>query len=455
MEIQPSFNRLIKQKQWFKSGQPVVVAVSTGVDSMVLLTLLEQLPNNLKPKIIVAYIDHQLREQSKLETEFLKAYCNGHDLILEMDMWSKSEHPKVGIEASARDFRYRFFETIMQKHQAKVLLTAHHANDLAESVLMKLIRGGRLSQLVGIRQTRPFANGELIRPLLSFSKADLLTFAKHEHLKWFEDATNQELDVFRNRVRHLVMPRLQAENPQLLDHINEYANQIAENQLVDSELLQPVVNSLIVDNQFDLDKLKTYSKLTQAKIIEFYLENNLQVKSINRSQIKQIIQLVNNLHKPQGYLKIEGFKITKAYNRLEFIKNANYSQNNVKKSAEFMVVLNKWFLTLNDSYMQISKASDEAPNSLWLLAEDFPLKVRTANVNDKLQLKNGHQSIKRALINAKVPNDERKNVQLLTNVNGEILAIIGIKNAYRPFNSTAQAYILKLNNSIMEGNINE
>ena len=91
--------------------------------------------------------------------------------------WPRATHPQTGIEAAARRFRYQFFAEVMAARQSPILLTAHHQNDLAETMLMKLVRGGQLNQLVGIEAVRSFAGGRLVRPLLPFSKQQLRAYA--------------------------------------------------------------------------------------------------------------------------------------------------------------------------------------------------------------------------------------------------------------------------------------
>lgn len=149
---------------------------------MVLLTLLQRLPVAHRPKLIVAHVDHQLRQQSQVERQFITTYCQQHRLPLEVAVWPLAAHPATGIEAAAREFRYAFFERVMKQTHATTLVTAHHANDQAETVLMKLIRGGDLTQLVGIRTEQPFGSGRLVRPLLRIDKATLLAYAQTNHL---------------------------------------------------------------------------------------------------------------------------------------------------------------------------------------------------------------------------------------------------------------------------------
>ena len=176
-DLQQAFERHLVRSRFFATQDKVVVAVSTGVDSMVLLDLLQHLSSKNRPQIIVAHMNHELRKQSQLEERFIRQYCKQNDLKLAVAHWPQTLHPQTGVENAARQARYHFFQEVMKDNQAKILLTAHHQNDLAETMLMKMTRGGQLSQLVGIRDRRPFASGTLIRPLLPFSKQQLKKYA--------------------------------------------------------------------------------------------------------------------------------------------------------------------------------------------------------------------------------------------------------------------------------------
>ena len=160
-------------------GKKVLVAVSTGCDSMVLLDLLLQSQSRFDLQIYVAYVDHQLRPASKVETAFIKDYCHKSQLPLRMYTWPLAAHPAKGVEAAARKMRYDFFKRVMATEQLTTLLTAHHADDQAETFLMKLIRGGQLAQLTAIAPQRNFGAGkELVRPLLGFTKQELADYAQ-------------------------------------------------------------------------------------------------------------------------------------------------------------------------------------------------------------------------------------------------------------------------------------
>lgn len=190
-QLPASFKQNILTQRLWQKDQRVLIAVSTGVDSMVLLDLCRHLPADLRPKLGIAYVDHHLRAQSQAETTFIQAFAQQLHLPLYVADWPKVQHPKEGIEAAARAFRYAFFAQIMAEHNYDKVLTAHHGDDLAETILMKLMRSGDLPATVGLPVKRPFGKFELVRPLLNFSKAQLYAYAKARHLVYFEDVTNQ------------------------------------------------------------------------------------------------------------------------------------------------------------------------------------------------------------------------------------------------------------------------
>lgn len=165
-------NQLLQRLRDLKiSNKKVLLAVSTGVDSMVLLSGMLKLSKVLDVEINVAYIDHQLREQSKEETKFIKEFCFARNIPLYVYRWEKEEHPVQSIEAAAREVRYNFFEKVLKENNIEYLVTAHHGDDQAETFLMKLIRGGNIQQLQAIQSVRIFREDyQIVRPMLIFNK---------------------------------------------------------------------------------------------------------------------------------------------------------------------------------------------------------------------------------------------------------------------------------------------
>ena len=160
-----------------------------------------------------------LREASDDEAAFLKDYCQTRGIPYYERVWQ--DPPQNGIEAAAREFRYHFFAETMTLQSYDWLLTAHHADDQMETMLMKMVREGRLQNASGIKRKQPFGNGYLIRPFLTIAKEEIRDYARRRGIAYFEDETNQQTLFQRNRLRHQAVPLLKAENPRALDHFQQ------------------------------------------------------------------------------------------------------------------------------------------------------------------------------------------------------------------------------------------
>ncbi|WP_288530475.1 tRNA lysidine(34) synthetase TilS [uncultured Secundilactobacillus sp.] len=423
---------------WWSAGAPVIVAVSTGVDSMMLLATLQQLPDTVRPRLIVAHVNHQLRAQSTEEQAFLAAYCHCHHLTLETGVWPLADHPKTGIEAAARDFRYRFFDQVMRRHQAKVLVTAHHADDQVETILMKLIRGGDLSQLCGINRQRPFGDGQLVRPFLSEPKQTLLAAAKKAGLKWYEDATNHEPTTVRNELRTELIPALEKINPQVKAHILDYQKQLAETMAVAQEAVAADWPQIFNDQgQGQVANWSMLSVTKQRAVLrELLMRHQLVVKN---DQLTEMGQLLRNRDRPQGQLSLTaGWQFVKRYNSfylskgLKLGKKTDFDQQN-------MVVSKQWTRLMNSAVRVVLKVDSGWKKSardtmtVSLAPSDFPLVVRAGVADDQITLKTGgHKTLRRLWIDRHLPVETRSTIPVVTTANGEVLWVLGVQRSARP-----------------------
>ena len=429
MELNNEFKRHLERGRFFDKNDRVVVAVSTGVDSMVLLALLQELPASLRPQIIVAHVNHRLRKQSEEEEQFIRDYCEDHRL----HHWPLTEHPQNGIEEAARKMRYCFFAQVMKDEQATILLTAHHQNDLAETMLMKLTRGGQLHQLIGIKEKRPFASGTLERPLLNFPKQRLREYAVNNHLKWYEDLTNRELTVSRNRFRHQVIPLLEKENSNFLAALSNYHEQLElavelENQFAQEQLAK------LSNKEGHLD-IKALCQLPLAKerlVLVKWLEKN-GVLGLKRGFVEQVLSDINNRHLPQIKRRVTpDLFLFKNYSEL-FVKNVNQSLQKVQPSINSVVKLGRWYSIENDYQIAVAKEKTffnqgEHCQEMWLAPEQLPLKVRRWREQDRLPLKNGgHQKVSRVLIDQKVPLSKRNQQLVIVDAQDTVVWVVGRK----------------------------
>jgi len=222
-----------------------VVAVSGGVDSVVLLHLLVQKGQRAegrgqsKYNFVVAHFDHGIREDSKRDRGLVQELAKKYNLPFVYDQGNLG--PKAS-EATARDARYAFLNKIKDSVGAEAIITAHHQDDVIETAIINLLRGTNRKGLTSLQ-----SRSGLIRPFLGFSKNEIIAYAKAHKLKWREDSTNQDTKYLRNHVRHDILPKFsEAQKAQLLKHISELiqTNKKIDNALVAQFLVQPSVNEL-------------------------------------------------------------------------------------------------------------------------------------------------------------------------------------------------------------------
>lgn len=216
-------NRLLER------GDRVLIGVSGGPDSVALLHLLVGLKDDLRLRLAVAHVDHQLRPDSQDDAKFvagLARRCGLPAAIVRRDVRRESEARGLSLEDRARRVRYAAFQEIATEQAATRLALAHTADDQAETVLMRLLRGAGLTGLAGIPMTRSLGDVTIIRPLLGVWREEVLGYLRRHRLSCRQDPTNQDPRFLRNRIRHELLPLLEREyNPQLKLLLNQLAEQ--------------------------------------------------------------------------------------------------------------------------------------------------------------------------------------------------------------------------------------
>jgi tRNA(Ile)-lysidine synthase len=197
-------------------GSSLLVALSGGADSTALLLFCTVMSGRWGAAVHAAHLDHMLRERSRAEAERVGELCSrlGVGLTTErIDVRRASGRSSSGIEEAARQVRYDFLERARRAVGADFLLTGHHADDLAEDILMRLIRGAGWPGLAGMRAWDP--ERSLVRPFLTTPKGSLTALLSRQNIDWVEDESNQEITLLRNRVRRCLLPLLSEQNPNI------------------------------------------------------------------------------------------------------------------------------------------------------------------------------------------------------------------------------------------------
>ena len=220
--------RHIEKEELFGRNQKLLVAVSGGLDSIVLLHLLYK----MEMDCLVAHCNFRLRgEDSDGDEVFVGKLAEEYGFSFCTTAFDTTEHAKekaISIEMAARDLRYDWFESVRQANQCQYILTAHHADDVIETVLINLARGTGIHGLTGIKSKKD----HLIRPLLPFSREDLQKYAEENALNYREDYTNAQTDFVRNKIRHQIIPVLQEINPSIQKTMNENVARFSDVELI-------------------------------------------------------------------------------------------------------------------------------------------------------------------------------------------------------------------------------
>ena len=281
--------KLIKEKL---NNKKVLLACSTGVDSMVLLDLLLKHANNCQ--IIISHINHQKRKQSILEEEYIIKYCEEKKIKCYV---KKLEYYEEGnFQEWARIQRYEFFEEIIEKEGIDYLLTAHHADDNLETIIMRLLKSSSLKGYAGIEKEIKKENYSILRPLLDHSKNEIITYAKENNIFYYQDESNFSDDYTRNRIRKYITPILLEENPNLYQAINYYSQTILDaNQLLEKEKVSFIKNHVLVKNNNELEiiefNISEYLKLSDYLRVQV-LFRILRKYSLSRTCIDDIIKQI-------------------------------------------------------------------------------------------------------------------------------------------------------------------
>ena len=306
----------------------VVVAVSGGPDSMCLLDNLFYLREQLKiEKIVVAHLNHMIREEAKYETEYVEDYFKRHNIefyVKYMDILRKAEEQKIGTEEAGRNERYSFFDEVAQKVNANKIAIAHNSNDNAETVLMHLLRGSGVSGLGGIK---PYREGKFIRPLIKCKRNEIEQYCEDNKLYPKYDKSNNDNTYTRNRIRNELIPYIQKEfNPNII----ETMDRLSELVLDEEEYMEKTTNKAFEDivieekNTFitiDLKKFNLLEYVIKTRLI-LYITKKIfgTANGIEKKHVEDIIKLCGNNIGNKYLMPNKNFKVTVKNKKIYFEK---------------------------------------------------------------------------------------------------------------------------------------
>lgn len=406
----------------------IVLGVSGGVDSIVLLYLLTKLaPKN---KIIVAHVNHSFREDSDNDEQFVRSLAKQYGLtyastkLEPLDNHSNipkniSESKSKNLEEYFRDERRKFLLDTVKKYRADYLALAHNADDQVETVLMNLVRGSGPSGLSGMKEK----DAKLIRPLLSISKSDITSFAKTNRLEWHEDVTNTDTNYSRNYIRHQLLPLLERLNTEYLANIVRSAKIQEETFAYLKEraswLVEQLQNNAAVSRQVPQPIL--YEALAQM-----YENVKGDRKELSLAHLEAIRELAQNIEGTKTIDLPGDITARRRYNHLDFVLKMRDNKAQIQAPLE----LREGHFKFGNYHVVVRRATPkDTENTETVLLPDLSgYLIRTVLPGDRIAKRGltGHKKLQDLFVDAKIDRQIRSRIPLLTGPENEVLWVPGL-----------------------------
>lgn len=420
----------------------IVTAISGGPDSMCLLDMLIKVRKLKNINIVVAHVNHNVRVvESEFEKIQVEKYCKANNLIFEYMKIEKYEN--TNFHDYARNIRYNFFNELVNKYKAKYLMTAHHGDDLMETVLMRIVRGSSLSGYSGFIKENDMGSYKTVRPLITKTKLEIQNYMDSNNLWYAIDKSNLKDVYTRNRYRKYILPKLKDENQNVHLKFLKFSEKINEVSNFLEKYVNKVYDNIIKDKKINIKSLLKEDRIIIDNILSKYLyrfyKNSIHL--INDINIETVYNCINNT-KANISIDLPGnFRFIKSYNLGYIIIDEN------KTIYKYKIVDNihiKGYGTIK----KLESSNETDNNILYLDSNDvsLPLYVRCRKIGDKMHVKNMKElkKVKNIFIECKIPAESRDMYPIVVDSNDNILWIPGLKKSqFDRKNSTKYDIILK------------
>ena len=376
-------------------NQKYLLACSHGPDSMALFYMLKEEGYNFA----VAHVNYHLREESNLEQEQLEAYCAKNNVQL----YVKDVDEVLGnnnLEEKCRIIRYTFFKDLVNQYGFDAVLIAHNQDDLIETYLMQK-RRQNLVQFFGIKEKPIIFDVKIIRPLLSYSKQELLMFCDLNKVEYSIDKTNLENTFLRNQIRH-----------QIVERMNKFDRKKILREIDDENLRLNVINDKI--SKINSNKCEDYNRLTDDEFLYAIVKRGRELKpdfTMSRNQGLEIRKIFQS-DKANVSVNVSDLTLVKSYDSFQFVDQ--------DKEVNFSYKIDSPCV-LDTEYFYLDFTGDTSNRNVG--KEDYPLTIRNAQPNDVYLIKGYEKQLRRLFIDWKVPVPLRKRWPVIINKNGTVIYV--------------------------------
>ena len=419
----------IEENEMIDSGDKVVVAVSGGPDSMCLLHILYSLKEELKIELVAAHVNHCLRgEEADADEAYVRNFCSSLGIEFyskKIDIHKIAEERNLSCETAGREVRYDFFQELLTKLNAEKIALAHNANDQAETVLMRIMRGSGMEGLVGIK---PVRDNIYIRPIINILRTDIEAYCIENNLNPRIDKSNLENIYNRNKVRLELIPYIQDNfNKDIVNTLIRLSQTIGK----DNEYLEKLTEERYKLYVISVGKRKVIRKeafsepdAILTRVIRLALLN--LIGTLKNFEKLHIYEVINIAHRSTGKRAIlpNGVSVVNNYGDIELsVKDGEKLENNNKE--EFKIYINK----VNDVQYGKYKISAKMVDSEKIL--NFKNKILTKyfdydKIKGDITLRyrkdgdrftplgmSGSKKLKDIFIDMKIPQEERNKIPLI------------------------------------------
>ena len=415
----------------------ILLAVSGGMDSMVLLDLLHETDHRFS----VAHCNFCLRgEESDMDEKFVQSTCVDKKIKFFSTTFNTVEYSKqnkLSTQMAARKLRYDWFKMLKEKHNFNIVATAHHCNDSVETLLINLVRGTGIAGLHGI----PEMEQDIIRPLLSFTKNEIYLYAKNNHIAYCEDSSNRDDKYVRNKIRNKIIPIMEEINPHVIESIGKTISRIQD--------VESVYKNSVAEKKKKLVLKKNHEyKINIDDLLQELSPKQLLYEIISDFGFYDVEAVFASLFSESGkeFINADFYMIKDRFHLIIVTHIVNHSvviYNDVSKIGK---PFNITFLTANYNEVVI----DQAPSKAMYIDYDkleFPLLIRpwrTGDVFMPLGMK-GFKKISDYFIDEKFSLIDKKKAKLLIS-NNKIVCVIGkrIDERFKLVENSKKVYIVKL-----------
>jgi len=445
--------KTIKEHELISVGDKIIVGLSGGVDSVALLRMLIEISREFSLSIHPIYIHHNIREEANIDVDFCKNLCKNLKVsceIVYVDVPKLVRESKRSEEEVARNLRYEALRNYKTKIGGTTIAIAHHKEDQAETIIHRFIRGSGGLGLIGMA----YKNKDLIRPLLDFSKVDLVDYVKTSQLDHVVDESNTDTKYTRNKIRHELLPYLQKEfNPNITNSLVRLSGILTEDEkYMENEAKKAYKKVAESNSEIDVGLLGQYPKAIIRRVIRLsILKYKGDLKNIEYSHIERISGL---LHQQSGkrVTLCEDIVVLKEFNVLKYFRENSRDKSLDGFSINLDTVPIKGYIQEANIAFSIRQIEQDEYKGLINYKDSFKISqnvytkwfdydkiktdlvLRSRKTGDFIQIHKdgGSKSIKKVFIDKKIPGSKRNTIPLLAN-GKEIIWVVGLRDnpAYR------------------------